>query len=147
MGHILRLPNGVPAKKAMQLYYTERFQGTVAIRRKHRGHAFTSLPSLLAEEFALLKGRRFELTGGALRVIGEFTLREHLQKLAAVAADRQKWRALADAVADGALRRWRARENRRQHIRDGEEDAEVDPDDEGDIQAQMTPAPRGRRAR
>ena len=64
-----------------------------------------------------------------------------------VAADRQKWRVLADAVADGALRRWRARENRRQHIRDGEEDAEVDPDDEGDIQAQMTPAPRGRRAR
>jgi hypothetical protein len=47
----------------------------------------------------------------------------------------------------GALRRWRARENRRQHIRDGEEDAEIDPDDEGDIQAQMTPAPRGRRAR
>ena len=147
LGHILRLPNGVPAKKAMQLYYTERFQGTVAIRRKHRGHAFTSLPSLLAEEFALLKGRRFELTGGALRGIGEFTTREHLQKLTVVAADRQKWRVLADAVADGALRRWRARENRRQHIRDGEEDAEIDPDDEGDIQAQMTPAPRGRRAR
>ena len=105
------------------------------------------MPNLLAEEFALLKGRRFELTGGALRGIGEFTTREHLQKLNVVAADRQKWGILADAVADGALRRWLARENRRQNIRDGEEDAEIDPDDEGDIQAQMTPDPRGRRAR
>jgi hypothetical protein len=131
----------------MQLFYTERFRGTVAHRRKHRGHAFTSLPSLLAEEFGLLKGRRFELTGGALRGIGELTTQEHLQKLVEVAADRQKWRVLADAVTDGALRRWRARENRRQKIRDGKEDAEIDPEDEGDIQAQMTPAPRGRRAR
>jgi len=73
LGHILRLLNGVPAKPAMQLFYTERFRGSVAHRRKHRGHAFTTLPSLLAEEFGLLKGRRFELTGGALRGIGELT--------------------------------------------------------------------------
>ena len=32
---------------------------------------------------------------GALRGIGEFTTREHLQKLTVVAADRQKWRVLA----------------------------------------------------
>jgi hypothetical protein len=83
----------------MQLYYTERFQGTVAPRRKHRGHAFTSLPSLLAEEFALLKGRRFELTGGALRGIGEFTTQKHVQKLTVVG----EVGILADAVTDGAL--------------------------------------------
>jgi hypothetical protein len=133
----------------MELFYRERFEGPHGERKKHRGHPFTSLPGLIEEEFALLKGRRFELTGGALRGIGEVTQLKHLKRLAEIAADRAAWRKLANAVKEAALSRWRRRERTRQRIRDGElgDGADTDSEDDGVVAAQMTPAPRGRRQR
>jgi len=146
LGHLLRLDARVPARRAMELFYRQRFVGPHGDRIKHRGHLFTSLPGLIAEEFALLKGRRFELTGGAIRGIGEVTELRHLNRLAEIAVDRAAWRKLADAVKEAALSRWRRRERTRQKIRDGElgEGADTDSEDDGVVAAQMTPAPRGR---
>jgi hypothetical protein len=144
LGHILRLPDGVPAKQAMLMFFMEKIDGNKRV--KYRGRPFTSIPGLLVEEFQLLRGRRLELTGGDEIGIGKLTTAADMKRLAEVAADRQSWRKLADAVAEGALKRWRAKEYRRQQERDGEEDP-TDSEDEGDVQEQMTPAPRGRRTR
>jgi hypothetical protein len=143
LGHLLRLDARVPARRAMELFYRKRG------RNKHRGHPFISIPGLIAEEFALLKGRRFELTGGEFGGIWEVTELKHLKRLAEIAEDRDAWRKLVDAVKEAALSRWRRRERTRQKTRDGEleQGAKTDEEDDGVVAAQMTPAPRGRRQR
>ena len=56
-------------------------------------------------EFALLKGRRFELTGGEFGGIGEVTeLSEGApeETRAEIAENRDAWRKLADAGSEGS---------------------------------------------
>jgi len=141
LGHLLRLIAEAPARRAMELYYTESFPDEQP-RTKYLGKRPTSLPGLIKEEFELLKDRRFELTAVEnLRGIKEVTKLEHLERLSKIAADRVRWRKLVEAVRDGALSRWRRHEWTRQRIRDGflPVGTKADSEDEGDVAEQMTP--------
>ena len=153
LGHVLRLPPETPARRMMAFYFKEKLPPYTDNRRKRQGRRPTSIPSLLDDELQLLNrrhnDRREELTGGNQRGIQVLKKALHLTKLAAHAQDRAKWRTLADAVAEAALRRWQSREHARQEGRDGE-DFDTDLEEQGDVPEQMRPAeaaPRGRRQR
>ena len=89
LGHILRLPPGVPANVTMKEYYI-----LYNNKRKHkrfRGPRRTSLPTVLKADLEKLNDSSYQL-----KKLSD------LEKLRCIAADKSKWRNLRDRVVTAA---------------------------------------------
>jgi len=124
LGHILRGSSLAPSCRCMQIYYairvpTDNGDNRSNTRPKYQGRTFTSLPSIINEEFRTLSlDRRLSLTGGLRMGIDMVTTWGDILKLREIANDDTggrgtKWKRIVEAIEETTEKAWLTKERRR----------------------------------